>query len=166
VEITVRTPGEYTSLEELRNTVVAMRQGAPIRLGEIASVEDTTARVTRIIRINGKPGINISVSKQSGTNTVQVAKNVLREIERANLDIPQIQLMPIVNTATYIERSISNVGTSALYGGILAIFVLFFFLRNLPSTFVIATAIPISILSTFTLMYFYGFTLNIMSLGD
>lgn len=165
VEITVRTPGEYTSLEELRNTVVAMRQGAPIRLGEIASVEDTTARVTRIIRINGKPGINISVSKQSGTNTVQVAKNVLREIERANLDIPQIQLMPIVNTATYIERSISNVGTSALYGGILAIFVLFFFLRNLPSTFVIATAIPISILSTFTLMYFYGFTLNIMSLG-
>ncbi|GAK60084.1 acriflavin resistance protein [Candidatus Vecturithrix granuli] len=165
VEITVRTPGEYTSLDELRHTVVAVRQGAPIRLGEIASVEDTTARVTRIIRINGKPGIYVAVSKQSGTNTVQVARNVLLEIEQVNRDVPQIQLIPITNTATYIERSIANVSTSALYGGLLAILVLFFFLRNLPSTFVIATAIPISIISTFTLMYFYGFTLNIVSLG-
>ena len=165
VEITVRTPGEYSSLEELRNTVVAMREGTPIRLGEIASVEDTTARVTRIIRINGQPGIYVAVSKQSGTNTVQVARNVLREIEQVNVDVPQIQLMPITNTATYIERSIANVGTSAMYGGLLAIMILFFFLRHLPSTFVIATAIPISIIAAFSLMYFNGFTLNIVSLG-
>lgn len=165
VEITVRTPGEYSSLEELRNTVVAMREGAPIRLGEIASVEDTTARVTRIIRINGKPGIYVAISKQSGTNTVRVARSVLREIEQVNQDVPQIQLIPVINTSTYIERSIANVSRSALYGGILAIFVLFFFLRNVPSTFVIATAIPISIIATFALMYFNDFTLNIVSLG-
>ncbi len=165
LEITVRTPGEYTSLEELRNTVVTIREGSPIRLGEIASVEDTTARVTRIIRINGKPGIHLSISKQSGTNTVQVARKVLREIERINRDIPQIQLTPIINTSKYIERSIANVSRAAMYGGILAVFVLFFFLRNLPSTFVIAAAIPIAIIATFALIYFNGFTLNIMTLG-
>lgn len=165
LEITVRTPGEYTSLEELRNTVVAMHEGVPIRLGEIASVEDTTAKESRIIRINGKPGIHVSISKQSGTNTVQVARNVLREIEQINRDIPQIQLAPIVDTSEYIERSIANVSTAALYGGVLAVLVLFFFLRNLPSTFVIATAIPIAIIATFALIYFNGFTLNIMTLG-
>ncbi len=164
-EVTVRTPGEYTSLEELRSTVVAVRNGVPIRLREIAAVEDTTAKVTRIIRINGKPGIYVGVSKQSGTNTVEVARAVLREVEQINRDIPQIRLIPIVDTSKYIERSIANVGKSAMYGGILAVFVLLFFLRNLPSTFVIFTAIPIAIIATFAMMYFYGFTLNIMTLG-
>ena len=164
-DVTVRTPGEYTNLEELRDTVVAIRNGVPIRLREIASIEDTTAKVTRIIRINGKPGVYVGVSKQSGTNTVQVARAVLREVEQINRDIPQIQLIPIIDTSQYIERSIANVSRSAMYGGILAVIVLLFFLRNLPSTFIISTAIPIAIIGTFTLMYFYGFTVNIMTLG-
>lgn len=165
LDVAVRTSGEYTRLDELRNTVVATRQGVPIRLGEIASVEDTSTRAERIIRINGKPGIYGAISKQSGTNTVQVARRVHQEIEQINRDIPQIHLTPIIDTSDYIERSITNVGTTALYGGILAVFVLLFFLRNIPSTVVIATAIPISIIATFALMYFGGFTLNIMTLG-
>ncbi len=165
LEVTVRTPGEYTSLDELRNTVVATRKGAPIRLGEIASIDDTTSKVTRIIRINGNPGIYVAIRKQSGTNTVQVARKVQREIERINEELPQINLTPIIDTSGYIERSITNVGSSAIYGGVLAVFVLLFFLRHIPSTIVIATAIPISIIATFALMYFGGFTLNIMTLG-
>ena len=165
LEVTVRTPGEYTSLEELRNTVVATREGAPIRLREIADVEDTISKITRIIRINGVPGIHVAINKQSGTNTVQIARQVHHEIEQINKDIPQINLIPIIDTSEYIERSITNVGSSALYGGLLAILVLFFFLRNLPSTIIISTAIPISIIATFALMYFGGFTLNIMTLG-
>ncbi len=165
VEVAVRTAGEYTSLNELRNTVVAVRQGDPIRLGEIASIIDTATKTERYIRINGKPGIYGAISKQSGTNTVQVARRVHEEIERVNRDIPQIHLAPIIDTSDYIERSITNVGRTAMYGGILAVIVLLFFLRNLPSTVVIATAIPISIIATFSLMYFGGFTLNIMTLG-
>jgi HAE1 family hydrophobic/amphiphilic exporter-1 len=165
LDVTVRTPGVYTSLDELRNTVVAIREGVPIQLREIANVEDSWEKVTRIVRVNGKPGIRLSVNKQSGKNTVEVASSALKEIERINQDIPQLHIVPIIDTSDYIRRSITNVGTSILYGGILAVLVLLFFLRNIPSTAIIATTIPISVVATFALMYFGGFTLNLMTLG-
>jgi len=165
LEVMIRTPGEYTSLDELRKTVITIREGVPIQLKEIASVEDSWEKITRIVRVNGQPGVGMSVRKQSGKNTVEVAKGVLEEIKRINRDIPQIHLTPIIDTSDYIRRSITNVGSMALYGGILAVLVLLFFLRTIRSTTVIATAIPISIIATFALMYFAGFTLNIMTLG-
>jgi len=165
MDITIRTPGIYTNLEELRNTVVAIREKAAIQLKEIATVEDAWEKVTRIVRVNGRPGIRLSVNKQSGKNTVEVASGVLREIERINTDLPQIQITPIIDTSDYIKRSITNVGTTILYGSALAILVLLLFLRNIPSTAIIATTIPISVIATFTLMYFGGFTLNLMTLG-
>jgi HAE1 family hydrophobic/amphiphilic exporter-1 len=165
LDVMVRTPGEYTNLDELRDTVIAIREGVPIQVRDIATVEDAWEKVTRIARINGKPGVRMAVLKQSGMNTVDVARGVLKEIEKINQDIPQIHVTPIIDTSDYIQRSISNVGTSILYGGVLAIFVLLLFLRNIRSTTVIGTAIPISIIATFTLMYFGGFTLNMMTLG-
>jgi len=165
LDVTIRTPGIYNNLNELRNTVVAMREGVPIQLKEIATVEDAWEKVTRIVRINGKPGVRLSVNKQSGKNTVEVATGVLKEIEQINRDIPQLHIIPIIDTSDYIKRSITNVGTTILYGGVLAIFVLLFFLRNIPSTAIIATTIPISVVATFALMYFSGFTLNLMTLG-
>jgi len=165
LDVTIRTPGIFNNLNELRNTVVAMREGVPIQLKEIATVEDAWEKVTRIVRINGKPGVRLSVNKQSGKNTVEVATGVLKEIEQINRDIPQLHIIPIIDTSDYIKRSITNVGTTILYGGVLAIFVLLFFLRNIPSTAIIATTIPISVVATFALMYFSGFTLNLMTLG-
>jgi HAE1 family hydrophobic/amphiphilic exporter-1 len=164
-EITVRTPGEYTDLKQLQDTVITVRHGVPIQLREIALVEDSWQRVTRIVRVNGVPGIRLSVNKQSGKNTVEVARGALAEIKRINRDIPQIKIIPIIDTSDYIRRSIANVGSAAVYGGILAVFVLLFFLRNVRSTVVIATAIPVSIIATFALLYFGNFTLNIMTLG-
>ncbi|KPL01802.1 MAG: acriflavin resistance protein [Planctomycetes bacterium SM23_65] len=164
-EVSVRTRGEYTSLDELRNTVVAIREGVPIRLQQVATVDDTYQKVTRIVRIDGKPGVRLSISKQSGKNTVEVAREVLHEVDRINRDTPQIRLTPMIDSSDYIQRSIRNVRQSALYGGLLAVLVLLFFLRNLRSTFIIALVIPISIIATFTLIYFGGFTLNIMTLG-
>ena len=164
-EVLIRTPGVYTSLDEIRDTVVATRDGVPIQVKEIASVEDSWQKIRRIVRVNGKPGIRLSISKQSGKNTVEVAQAVLEEIDRVQQDIPQITLTPIIDSSKYIQNSISNVGRAALYGGLLAVLVLLFFLRNFRSTTVIATAIPISIIATFALIYFGGFTLNIMTLG-
>lgn len=165
LEVMVRTPGQYTNLDELRNTIIAMQDGVPVQLGEIAGVEDSWMKVTRIVRVNGKPGVRMAVLKQSGTNTVEVAEGVLEELEKINREFPQINVIPIIDTSDYIKRSINNVGSSVLYGGALAIFVLLLFLRNVRSTAVIATAIPISVIATFGLMYFGGFTLNMMSLG-
>ena len=164
-DVTIRTPGEYSSLDELARTVVAVRQGVPILLREVAAVEDTWQKVTRIVRVNGEPGIQLSVNKQSGTNTVEVARRVLAEITAVDADLPQIHLLPIVDTSDYIQRSITNVSSTALYGGILAILILLIFLRNLRTTAIIAVAIPISIIATFVLLYFQGFTLNIVTLG-
>ncbi len=164
-EILVRVPGVYTSLEEIKETVVATREGVPIKLREIASVEDTHQKITRIVRINGKPGTRIAINKQSGKNTVRVADGVLKEIEKIQQELPQIQLIPVSNSSQYIKRAINNVSNAALYGGILAVVVLLFFLTSVRSTLVIATAIPISIIATFALIYFGGFTLNIMTLG-
>ena len=164
-EIMLRTPGIYTNIEDIRNTVITIRDGAAIQLKEIADISDSWQRVTRIVKVNGEPGIRLSVNKQSGKNTVEVAAAVLKEIDTINEEFPQLRLVPISDTSSYIKRSISNVGSSAIMGGILAVIVLLFFLRNLRSTLIIGTAIPISIIATFALMYFNGYTLNLMSLG-
>ncbi len=165
LDVTIRTPGEYANIEQVRSTVVAVREGVPVRLGDLADVEDSWSRVTRIVRVNGQPGTRLSVSKRSGMNTVAVARAALEEIEHINRDIPQIHLVPIIDSSDFIQRSISNVSSAAIYGGIFAVLVLLFFLRSVRSTLVIATAIPISVVATFALMYFGGFTLNILTLG-
>jgi preprotein translocase subunit SecF len=142
-----------------------MWTGVPVRLREVAGVEDAWRKVTRIVRVNGVPGVRMSVSKQSGKNTVEVARLVLKEIERINRDIPQLRVTPILDTSDYIQRSITNVGRAAMYGGLYAVLVLLVFLRSIRSTVVIAAAMPISIVATFMLVYFGGFTLNLVSLG-
>jgi len=164
-DVTLRTPGQFSSLDEMRTTVVAVREGAPIVLGQIAEVRDTHAKVVRIERINGVPGVRMGVRKQSNANTVEVAQAAMREVERLNADYPQVQIVPLVDSSEYIQRSIDNISQTILYGGALAALVLLFFLRDVRSTLVVATAIPVSIIATFTLIFFGGFTLNLMTLG-
>lgn len=164
-QITVRVPGVFESLDDLRNTIVLQREGSSIYLKDIADVEDTSSKVTRLVRINGRPGIQISVNKQSGTNTVKVAQGVIEELKELNRSIPQIEILPLMDSSVHIKQSINNVTTSAFLGGFLAVMILLFFLRNIKSTAVIATAIPISVMATFGLLYFNGFTLNLMTIG-
>lgn len=164
-DITIRTPGEFSDVDQIASTVVALRDGVPVELKQIASIEDTHKRVTRIVRINGKPGIRLAIRKQSGTNTVQVADSILAEVERLKRDFPQLQIVPVIDTSQYIRRSIANVQRSVMVGGALAVIVLFFFLGSIRSTLVIGIAIPISIIASFALIYFSGFTLNLMTLG-
>ena len=164
-EIRLRTPGEFQTVEQISRLVVGMNGQQVIRLCDVANVEDHWEKKRSIVRINGKEGVRISVSKQSGANTVNVAKAVKKEVAAINEEIPQLRLTPIVDSSKYITRSINNVSSSAILGGILAVVILQIFLANLASTTIIAIAIPVSIIATFTLMYYFGFTLNIMSLG-
>ncbi len=164
-EVLIRTQGEFASLDEIRNTVIAVRNGAPIRISDFATVSDSWQEVTRLVRVDGVPSLRLSINKQSGANTVQVADAVKAEVERINRDIPQIKIIPLIDTSTYVRNSINNVGNSTLLGGLLAVLILFLFLRNVSSTLIIATAIPVSIIATFGLIYFGGFTLNLMTFG-
>lgn len=165
LDVLVRTQGEYRSLEEIGETVLAVRGGAPIRVADVAEISDSWEEVRNLIRIDGSPGIRIAINKQSGANTVRVAEGVAAEVARINRDIPQIRLAPIMDTSTYIKQAIATLRTSTLVGGTLAVIILFVFLRSISSTLIIATAIPISIMAAFGLMYFGGFTLNIITFG-
>jgi HAE1 family hydrophobic/amphiphilic exporter-1 len=164
-ERSLRSQALYENLEQLRDTVVAVRQGSPIPLSQLARVSDGSVKVTRIARINGRPGIRLSVSKQSGRNTVQVAAEVRRELEAIRADFPQVGLTVLNDNSQYIRNALRNVATSALFGALIAVGVLLFFLRSFFSTLIISISIPFSIIATFVLMYFSGFTLNVMSLG-
>ncbi|MDH3383400.1 MAG: efflux RND transporter permease subunit, partial [Deltaproteobacteria bacterium] len=164
-EVTLRAPAEFANLDQIRNTVILRRNGAPVTLGQIAGVIDTYEKLTRIVRVNGGRGIRVAIRKQADANTVEVSRRVLAEIDAVNKAFPQIRIVPVINQGNFIERSIANVAQSVFYGGGLAILVLLFFLRNFRSTLVISLAIPISVIATFALIYFGGFTLNLMTLG-
>lgn len=164
-EVTIRAPAEFTNLQQIHDTVVAKREGGFVTLGQIAEIHDTYEKRNRITRLNGNPGLNIAIRKQPGANTVDVAAGVLKEIEEINRDFPQLKVVPVTNQGNFIEKSIQNVAQSVLYGGGLAVLVLLVFLRNIRSTLVITLAIPISIIATFAMIYFGGFTINLMTLG-
>lgn len=164
-EVMLRAPAEFTSLDQIRQTVIARREGVTITLGQVAEVVDTYEKLTRIVRVNGGRGLRVAIRKQADANTVEVSRMVLAEIQAVNEAFPQIKVVPVINQGNYIERSIRNVANSVLYGGALAVIVLLFFLRNISSTLIISLSIPISILTTFALIFFSGFTLNLMTLG-
>jgi HAE1 family hydrophobic/amphiphilic exporter-1 len=164
-EVTLRAPAEFVDLDQIRETVVARREGALITLGQIARVRDTYEKLTRIIRVNGERGLRLAIRKQAGANTVEVARHVLAEVDALNRAFPQVRIVPVIDQGNFIQRAIANVSRSVLYGGSLAVLVLLFFLRDLRSTLVISLAIPISVVATFALLYFGGFTLNLMTLG-
>jgi len=165
MDVYLRTVGEYRTAPQIASTVVTVRDGKPIYLRDIADVEEGVEEVTSLTRIDGRPGIRLAINKQSGANTVQVATKALAEVDRIRRDFPDVTVTEIINTSEYIKRAIANVRSSALLGGLLAVVVLLFFLRSGRSTFVIATAIPISVIATFALIYFTGYTLNIMTFG-
>lgn len=164
-EVTLRAPSEFQSVEDLRNLVVAVREGAAVTLGQVADVRDTYQKLTRYVRVNGKRGLRLAIRKESEANTVEVSEAVLAEIKRINADFPQVQIVAVSNQGNFIERSIANVARSVLYGGVLAVLVLLFFLGNLRSTAVIAVSIPISVLATLAVVYLSGLTINLMTLG-
>ena len=164
-EVMLRAPAEFSNLDQIRDTVIVRRDNAAITLGQIAEVKDTYEKLTRIVRVNGGRGLRVAIRKQANANTVEVSKRVLSEVQAVNQAFPQINVVPVINQGNFIERSIANVARSVLYGGGLAILVLLFFLRNLRSTLVISLSIPISIVTTFALIFFGGFTLNLMTLG-
>ncbi len=164
-QLYVRTLGEYTDLDQIRNTVVAEFDGKPILIGDVAEVTFGYEDLTRLVQIDGLPMLRFAVRKQSGANTVAVSQAVRAEAERINAERRDLKLMIVSDQATFIQNSINNVANSAGWGALFAVGILYAFLRRGSSTFIIAAAIPISIIATFGLLYFNGLTLNQMSFG-
>jgi len=161
----VRSQGQFQNLEDIRNVVVMTRESVPVYMRDIAEVQDTTEQRRSFMLINGKPGVQIQVQKQSGKNTVAVAAAVRKEVDRVNKEVPGIKMTVTQDNSVFIQRAIDNVQEHALVGGILVVLIIFAFLRDLRSTLIVCTSIPVSVIGTFALLYFGGFTLNTMTFG-
>jgi HAE1 family hydrophobic/amphiphilic exporter-1 len=164
-ELLLRTQGEFHSVDQIRNLVIAVRNSVPVYVKDIGYVDDSYEEIRSVTRVDGRPGIRLSVRKQSLANTVDVCNRVRAELDRINKELPGIHIFTISDNSRFIRNAISNVRQSALFGAVLAIIILFIFLRNTASTLIIATSIPVSVVATFALMYYNGFTLNTMSFG-
>ncbi len=146
-------------------TTVVTGDKAPIFLKEVGSVTFENARPENIVRINGERSIGLSIYKEMRFNTVKVVDAVDKQLRIIEQALPGYRFQIITNQGTFIKESINEVKSSAIIGVILAVIILYLFLRRIGSTLIISLAIPISIVATFNLMFFNGLTLNIMTLG-
>jgi len=172
----LRSSGEYGSMEDIKNTIIAMKTAPQaagvsvkpvvVRLRDIALVYDGYKDIETSIYINGEPGVFITVQKQSGKNSVQVADRVTERLEAIRQTLPaDVEIGIASDTTQIIRRSLAEVSSSAIMGLILAVLILFVFLRSIKPTLVISLSIPISLVITLMLMYFFNLTLNLMTLA-
>ncbi len=168
-EVLVRTVGELASVEALGSVLVtrpATPGDRPVYVRDVATVSDTFREVRSEQWVDGAPGIVLRVGKQAGANTVEVVALLRQELDRINQEYQgRLRVIVVQDAAAYIRASITNVRDSALLGALLAVLVLLVFLRDLRATLMIAVSIPFSMLATFALMYFAGYSLNLISFG-
>ena len=168
-EFLVRTLNEFQGIDEIGEIVVGQIDRAPIKLKDVGRVFRGHRERDLVTRINGREGVEVSVFKEGDANTVQVSAAVqerLDEFLAENATLLQDSGMEVVfNQATFIQQAVDEVLNTAIIGGILAVIVLFLFLRDLKSTAIIGLSIPLSVVATFFLMFGTDVSLNIMSLG-
>ena len=163
----VRTLGEFETLDDVRNTIVgATTLGAPIYIRDLADVRDGLKETRSIGRIQGQKGVFLFVSKRSGANTALVGNAVNAELAKILPTLPSdVTVLEIMDQSKMIKEVTKYTTQNALQGGILAIILIFLFLMNWRPTFIIAVAIPLSIIVTFIILYLAGYTLNLLTLG-
>ena len=162
----VRTLNEFGSIEEMADAIIAERDGQPVYLRDVATVTRGYKDREAITRVDGREAIELAVYKEGDANTVQLADGVKARIADLSGNLPEgTEIRTVYDQSTFIAAAIGEVKESALIGGLLAILVLYAFLRDARATLISSIAIPVSVLGTFVLMYAFDLSLNIMSLG-
>jgi len=162
----IRTTGQFTEVSQLQSVVLSNHHSTPIYLNDVANIKDDFKEKTSSVTVNGKESMLITVQRESQANTVQTAKRVKTALVQLEEELPPgVEINSIFDASMFIEESINNVKRAALEGGLLAIIIILVFLRNFSSTIIISTAIPISVIATFILLYFGKMSLNIATMG-
>ena len=162
----IRTVNEYNSIAEIADLIISRAGNAVVRVRDIATVERGHRERDEITRAQGVETVEISIFKEGDANIVTTARAVREQMVRLQEDLPaDMTLTLLFDQSRFIERAVNEVRTAAVIGGLLAILVLFGFLRHVRSTLIIATSIPLSVLVTFVALYRLQISLNIMSLG-
>ncbi len=161
-EYLVRIMGRFHSVEAIGSIVISEQDAPFIKLEDVAVIGTGIKERTVITRTNGRESVEIAIFKEAATNTVAVAGRIRERLDRLS---DRVELTIIADQSRFIRESIREVIKTALLGGLLALIILYFFIRRARSTFIVSLAIPISVLAAFSLMFLTDVTLNIMSLG-
>ena len=165
-EYVVRTLRRFEDLDDLREVTVGFAAGRPVALREVAEVVRSHKERTDITHVDGRESVEVAVFKEGDANAVQTARLVRQALAEIEAGLPTgLQQDVLFDQSVYISQAVAEVRSNALIGGLLAVMVLFVFLRDLRATLVIGLAIPLSIVATFILMLTRGVSLNVMSLG-
>ncbi|MBN2613612.1 MAG: efflux RND transporter permease subunit [Bacteroidales bacterium] len=163
----LRVQGEFSESSQLQNIIVGNSSGKPIYLKDIATVKDTLKDVSLEERINGKQGMRLFVMKQSGANTVKIAKQVKKSMSELTPTLPpDIQIEPIFDTSEFIKGSISNLSSTLMWAFLFVALVVLVFLGRWRATVIIVLTIPISLIVSFVYLYFSGSSINVISLSS
>jgi HAE1 family hydrophobic/amphiphilic exporter-1 len=161
----VRVSGKFRTVDSFRNLIVAVKKDRPVFLPEVARIVDGMEDRRSAALLDDRDGVALDIIKQSGSNTVEVADGVSAAIDKLNAELPKhIRLRKVVDRSVYIRDSVDDVQTTLVLGGLLTVFIVFLFLNSWRSTVITGTALPISVISTFTIMLALGFTLNVLTL--
>jgi len=162
----IRTLNQFKSVEEIGEVIVAQKNGAPIYLRDIAAVRHGFKERQAVTRMRGTEAVEIAIYKEGDANTVAVAREVDKRLNRIRGILPSgLKMVKVYDQSTFIQQAVNEVINAAVIGGLLAVFILYFFLRKFWATVIISLSIPVSVIATFNLMYGADLSLNIMSLG-
>ncbi|MBN2560930.1 MAG: efflux RND transporter permease subunit [Phycisphaerae bacterium] len=169
-DIVIRTMGQFTSLDDIRLTVIKTGEGGPIRVGDVAEARDTFKKRYSFVRSEGKEVLALPAFREAGSNVIEVMERLRAAIARVNAEMlaprgMQLELAQVYDETTYITSAINLVRSNIVFGGLLAIAVLLVFLRSLSGTAVVALAIPISIIGTFLIVPLAGRNMNVVMLA-
>ncbi|SDJ27873.1 efflux RND transporter permease subunit [Salimicrobium halophilum] len=165
-DIRIRVNGEFSSIEDIRNTIITTEAGARLTLDQFASVEKEIEDTGTVSEVNNDTAVVLSALKKTDANTVETAENIQAAMDELAPDLPdQVSMDTVLDTSEFIKISINSVIVNILLGGLFSVAVLLLFLKSVRATLVIGISIPIAIISTFTLMYFTGETLNVLTMG-
>jgi multidrug efflux pump subunit AcrB len=164
-DYTLKTESRFNVIKPMGDIVIKVVDGVPVRIKDVAEVEDSYQEETEIVRVNGKPGLTLRVQKLASANTIDVVDNILKAIPKL-IGVPETVKMELsFDQSLYIRQTISGLEREAFLGAVLAMIIIMIFLRNLRGTLIILVAIPLSILITFVWFRFSDVTLNIMTFG-
>lgn len=166
VSYSIRAEAIYESIEEIRATIIKTNdEGIPLRVSDVAKVENAYADVESLEEVNGNNSVQIEIQKQSDANTLQVAQTVISQIDEFKQSLPGgVDIQVLSNSGKFIEDSVSNLSQSALIALVVVILILLLFMGGWRIAFVVAMSIPVSLTATFAAMYFLDISLNIISI--
>lgn len=162
----VRTVNEFKTLEDMADAVIANVEGRPVYLKDVARIVRGYKERSAITRLDGRECIELAIYKEGDANTVQLARAIRARLDELRKNLPPgAEIRYVYDQSKFISSSVGEVSNAAIYGGLLSVFVLYFFLRDARATMVASIVIPVSVIGIFVVMHFFKLSLNVMSLG-